>query len=186
MSRGFVKVRARIAAGTAAIFFAAIGAAPALQAAENSSHSNSTNAAAELSGLPDVVARGLEGYARGGAEAALAAWVAGGPLQSDDFVAAQAGGLHRIENFYGKYQGYEPIRVLQIAPRLKTVYLAMYFEKGAAFCYLLCYQTKDGQWVVSDFDGSTSPRKILPEYGGGAIWAGAASDAGAGGGGGRE
>lgn len=157
-------------------------ASAASDAAENRASQNpgAAIAASELSGVPDVVTRGLEGYLRGGAEAALETWVAGGPLQSDEFVAAQAAGLHRIENFYGKYQGYEPIRVLQIAPRLKTVYLAMYFEKGAAFCYLLCYQTEEGRWVVSDFDGSTSPRKILPEYGGGAVWAGAASDAGVG------
>lgn len=132
----------------------------------------------EAVSMPDVVMRGLEAYGRTGAEAAVAAWVAGGPLQSDEFVAAQAGGLHQIENFYGAYQDYEPIRVLQITPRLKTVYLAMHFEKGAAFCYLLCYQTSGGQWVVSDFDGSTSPRKILPEYGGGAAWTGTNLSAG--------
>lgn len=115
--------------------------------------------------LPEVVLKGLEGYARADAETALRAWVDGGPLDSDEFVAAQASGLHRIEAFYGKYKGYEPIRVQAITPRLKAVYLAMYFEKGAAFCYLLCFKADGSRWVVSDFDGSTSPRRILPEYG---------------------
>lgn len=114
---------------------------------------------------PDVVSQGFEAYARVGAEAALQAWVADGPLQSDEFIASQAGGLHRIEAFYGKYQSYDLIRVQAITPRLRAVYVTMYFEKGPAFCYMLCYQTAAGRWVVSDFDGSTSPRRILPEYG---------------------
>jgi hypothetical protein len=121
--------------------------------------------AAAAADCPDVVSRGFEAYARAGAEAALQAWVADGPLQSDEFVASQAGGLHRIEAFYGKYQSYDQIRVQAITPRLRAVYLTMYFEKGPAFCYMLCYQTAGGKWVVSDFDGSTSPRRILPEYG---------------------
>jgi hypothetical protein len=115
--------------------------------------------------LPDVVARGLAGYAKDGAEAAVRAWVAGGPLESDEFVVSQASGLKRIETFYGAYQGYDLIRSQEITPRLKAVYLTMYFEKGPAFCYLLCYQTASGGWAVSDFDGSTSPRRILPEFG---------------------
>jgi len=115
--------------------------------------------------LPDVVMRGLAGYAKDGAEAAVRAWVAGGPLESDEFVASQAAGLRRIEEFYGVYQGYDLIRAQEITPRLKAVYLTMYFEKGPAFCYLLCYQTASGGWVVGDFDGSTTPRRILPEFG---------------------
>lgn len=115
--------------------------------------------------LPPVVLSGFEAYTRDGAEAAMRAWVAGGPLESDEFVSAQAGGLRRIENFYGKYQGYEPIRVQAISPRLKVAYVSMYFEKGPAFCYLLCFLTPSGAWVVSDFDGSTTPRRILPEFG---------------------
>ncbi len=129
--------------------------------------------------LPEVVMQGLEGYMRADAETALKAWVAGGPLDSDEFVAAQASGLHRIEEFYGKYKGYEPIRVAAITPRLKAVYLAMYFEKGAAFCYMLCFKSDGGRWIVSDFDGSTTPRRILPEYG--AVAAPMASGPGAGG-----
>ncbi len=80
-------------------------------------------------------------------------------------MASQASGLKRIEAFYGAYQGYDLIRSQEITPRLKAVYLTMYFEKGPAFCYLLCYQTASGGWVVGDFDGSTSPRRILPEFG---------------------
>ena len=128
--------------------------------------SGSVAADAALS-LPEVVTRGFEQYARSGAEAALQAWVAGGPLQSDEFVSSQAGGLHRIEVFFGKYQGYDLIRVSPVTARLKAVYTVLNFEKGPAFCYMLCYQTSGGGWVVSDFDGSTSPRRILPEYGAG-------------------
>jgi hypothetical protein len=116
-------------------------------------------------GLPDVVMQGMAQYAHAGAEAALQTWVAGGPLETEEYVQSQARGLHRIEAFFGKYQGYETIRVSEITPRIRAVYLVMNFEKGPAFCYMLCYQTQSGKWVVSDFDGSTSPRRILPEYG---------------------
>ena len=115
--------------------------------------------------LPDIVSRGFDLYAQAGAEAALRAWVAGGPLDSADFVASQAAGLHRIETFFGKYQGFESIRTQSVTPGIRAVYTVLHFEKGPAFCYMLCYQTGSGGWVISDFDGSTSPRKILPEYG---------------------
>lgn len=115
--------------------------------------------------VPDIVGAGLERYMAEGAEAAIRAWVAGGPLESDEFVALQSSGLHRIEDFYGKFEGSDLIRIQELTPRLRAVYLTLYFEKGSAFCYLLCYQTTSGAWVVSDFDGSNSPRRILPEYG---------------------
>lgn len=121
--------------------------------------------AADASSVPDIIGRGLQAYAEDGAEAAIRAWVAGGPLDTDEFAMTQASGLRRIESFYGKYQAAEHIRTSEITPRLRAVYLTLYFEKGAAFCYLLCYRTSVGDWVVGDFDGSTSPRRILPEFG---------------------
>lgn len=114
---------------------------------------------------PEVVGRGLAAYADEGADAAIRAWIAGGPLDTPEFAAVQASGLRRIESFYGRYQAAELIRAEDITPRLKAVYIALYFERGPAFCYMLCYQTATGDWVVGDFDGSTSPRRILPEYG---------------------
>jgi hypothetical protein len=115
--------------------------------------------------IPDIIGAGLERYMAEGAEAAIRAWVAGGPLESEEFVQLQSSGLHRIEDFYGKFEGSDLIRAQELTPRLRAVYLTLYFEKGSAFCYLLCYQTASGSWVVSDFDGSNSPRRILPEYG---------------------
>lgn len=111
--------------------------------------------------LPRVIEEGLNAYASGGAEAAVAAWLKGGPGEGERVAEAEADKFKRMERFFGRYKSYESIDTKDIGKSSKVIYLALNFERGAIFASFIVYKT-DKDWVVTGWDTNTKPQLIFP------------------------
>ena len=112
-------------------------------------------------GLPPVILSGLDAYTLEGAEAAIKAWIKGGPNESDTTLPILTETFSQVEKTYGRYLGYEVISVKNLTASSKLIYLQMNYEKGPFFCRFLCYKHAES-WIVSGrlaFD--TDPQKIM-------------------------
>ena len=112
-------------------------------------------------GLPAIIISGLDAYTLEGAEAAIKAWIKGGPSESDSTLPILTETFSQVEKSYGRYLGYEVMSIKTLASNSKLVYLQMNFEKGPFFCRFLCYRHADA-WIVSGrlaFD--TDPQKVM-------------------------
>lgn len=115
----------------------------------------------EDEGLPAIIISGLDAYTLEGAEAAVKAWIKGGPNESDPNILTIVDTFKEVESRYGLYTGHEVISIKILTPSSKLVYLQMNYEKGPFFCRFLSYRHA-GTWVVSGrlaFD--TDPQKIM-------------------------
>ena len=116
---------------------------------------------AKENGIPDILLRGLVTYKAKGADAAMTAWIKGSPIEGDKTALSQANIFRQIESLYGAYIGYDLIRIVDITPSSKLVYIQMNFEKGPVFASFLCYLKKT-EWIIENLDFNTAPDKILP------------------------
>ena len=97
--------------------------------------------------LPGIIQSGLAAYSIGGPKAAVNAWVKGGPLEDDKQSAPQPEVFEAFERLYGKHKSSEMIVSKDIGATSKIVYLAMNFERGAAFASFLVCQA-GSNWVA--------------------------------------
>ena len=113
------------------------------------------------SALPAVITAGVEAYRAEGAQAALNAWLKGGPLEGEKQAQSQAGALIQIEAFYGKFQRAHSLGTF--APSLNTtlVYLQLDYEKGPVFGKFLTYKPGEKETIVQ-LTFHTDPDQVLP------------------------
>jgi len=119
--------------------------------------------AAEPSGTArGLVERGLAAYLKGGATDAIKTWIRGSALEGNTQATTQANSLRQIEDFYGKPQGITVLKEATIAPRVKTIYFTINYEKGVAFSRFNEYQKTDGTWIVTSFLFHTEASQVFP------------------------
>ncbi len=112
--------------------------------------------------IPPVVLYGLKVYRAESPEAAFKTWIVGGPLEGDVSFLNQATSLFRqTESHYGKYREFDLIKVVDLTPTTKIIYLQMNFQKGPLFARFVCYRT-ELNWVIATMDFHTRAELILP------------------------
>lgn len=112
-------------------------------------------------GIPPVVLSGLDAYKEGGAEAAFNAWLSGSPSEGDKSALSQANIFRQVETLYGAYQGFDPIKIVNLTPKTTLVYLQINFQKGPLFASFLCYREVDN-WIIPMLTFNTEVEKIIP------------------------
>lgn len=119
-------------------------------------------AEAQQKGPLGPVEAGLDAYRSGGAEAAVRAWLRGGPLEGDTNAMAQANMLKSIEAFYGGYRSYELVAEREIGASTRFAFLIMSYEKGPLFGrFILFRQAED--WTIVQFQVHTDPGEVWPD-----------------------
>jgi len=113
------------------------------------------------SSVPDVVSKGFDAYNKSFSDA-VDAWFTDSPLNKDlatktNFMSALSG----FETGYGKYIGWELVKVVTLTPSTSIVYAVLKFEKGPVWMAFMCYKPKD-QWIVSSMNLNQNPQPILP------------------------
>jgi hypothetical protein len=112
--------------------------------------------------LPKVIQFGLETYKSEGPEAAVKAWVKGGPYDGNREVAAgQANILRQAQGVYGTYRGYELIHEQGISTSVRVFYLTLNFERGPVFSRFIVYRSEQGSMVTA-LNFSVKPEDIIP------------------------
>ncbi|MGH9587535.1 MAG: hypothetical protein ACRD3F_11325 [Acidobacteriaceae bacterium] len=111
--------------------------------------------------VPDVVLAGLQAYKNGGAQAAVQAWIKGGPLDGSADASSDVRALDQIQQAYGGYRSCDVIHAGDLTRRIRVIYLAMYFERGPLFAKFVVYRT-GATWVLTSFKFNSDADAILP------------------------
>lgn len=113
--------------------------------------------------IPSLLKTGFDKYATDGPRAAIESWSKGSTLDGSKEVLSQANKFKQIEDFYGKYVGYELVRNSQISESTSACLVNIKYEKGNLFSAFYLYRKPDGQQVVTTFNFHTVATEIWPE-----------------------
>ena len=111
--------------------------------------------------IPPVIQAGLSVYASGGADPALAVWRRAGPLEEDKKAIAEGEDFKEMVRAFGHYRSYELIEAKEVCRTSRVFYLAVNYERGAAFLSFVAFKaSKD--WVVQNLEFNVRPDVIMP------------------------
>ena len=113
--------------------------------------------------IPPVLKNGFDSYQKEGAKAAIEAWTKGSGVEGSREALSQANNFKQIEDFYGKYIGYELVEQNSISERSSVCLIDIFFEKGNVFSKFFLYKKPDGQIVVTTFNFHTNAEAIWPK-----------------------
>jgi len=111
--------------------------------------------------LPKIIQFGLDTYKSEGPEAAVKAWVKGGPFDGTKDPFTQLSLLREIQQSYGSYTGFEVIRFQDISASVRLYYLTLNFERGPVFGRFVVYRSQQGS-VLTAVNFSAKPEEIVP------------------------
>ena len=109
-----------------------------------------------------LIESGVVAYKQGGPDAAIKAWIKGSALEGNPAVLTQANVLRQIQDFYGNPVGWDIVKEYEAGPRTRIDYIALNFEKGAAYAKFQMYQTDGGAWIVTSFIFNTEANQVFP------------------------
>ncbi len=114
--------------------------------------------------VPGAVAAGFDAYeSKGGANAAIATWLADGPLARAVDTQSLVDKLRRIERICGTFRGYRTIHVAAITESTRLAFLEVDYRRCPVFSRFVAYKGSAG-WVVTELTLNTKPEKVLPEF----------------------
>ena len=97
----------------------------------------------DFSKIPPIIFEGMHQLGDQKPEDAEKAWFRGS--QYEDRPAS--GELRSILESCGKFQGFDPVSVQDLTPRLRVIYLALNFERQPKIVKFVVYKTLDG-WIL--------------------------------------
>lgn len=118
-------------------------------------------AAQESGEVPKIILSGFDAYKAEGPDAALKAWVKGGPVDGSKDALSQANVLRQVQDYYGTYKAFDLIRVRTLTPTTRILYFVIDFEKGPLFAKFIAYRTDQG-WIITYFTFNTKDEIIIP------------------------
>ncbi len=111
--------------------------------------------------VPEVVTKGFEAYKKSSADA-INAWYVGSPMEKNSEARLTFGNnLANFEKGYGKYLGWELVKVVPITASTEIVYAVIKYEKGPIWVAFDCYKAAD-QWVLPSIRLQTNAQGLLP------------------------
>lgn len=99
--------------------------------------------------IPKIIQFGLETYKSEGPEAAIKAWLKGGPYDGNRDVIGQASILRQAQGVYGAYRGFEVIGMQNISASVRVVNLTLNFDRGPVFSRFVVYRTDQGAMITA-------------------------------------
>lgn len=104
----------------------------------------------------------MDAYKDNGPDEAVRAWIKGSALEGSKEALSQANILRQVQDYYGRFQGFETVNSREISPRTRVDYLVIDYDKGPLFAKFISYRT-DGGWVLVNFVFNTKEEQILPQ-----------------------
>jgi len=123
----------------------------------NPAFSSSTN-------LPSIIESGFTQYSEAGPKEAIEAWTKGSAVEGSKEALAQANNFRQIQDFYGKYIGFEFIGSNTISDSTSVIFINIKYEKGNVFSTFYCYKNSDKKTVINNFNFHTKAEAVWPEY----------------------
>jgi len=113
--------------------------------------------------VPAIVMQGFETYKNQGAEAALKAWIKGGPLEKKSDLTPTKNQLKTIEDYFGSYKTYHVIFMSTPSESTKIIYLIMDYEAGPLFAHFTAFKGEEG-WHIVRLNFHTDVEHIWPSF----------------------
>lgn len=112
--------------------------------------------------LPPLLKSGFDMYAKEGPKAAIESWTRGSAIEGRKETLSQDEVFRKLEEFYGKYVGYEFVRKHRITSSTSTYLINIKYEKGNLYSIFYLYKRPDGNLVVTTFNVHTDPQDFWP------------------------
>jgi len=106
---------------------------------------------------------GFDSYQKEGAKSALEAWTKGSGMEGSREALSEANKFKQIEDFYGKYIGYEVVKEITISKRSSVYLIDIFFEKGNVFSKFFLYEKQNGQFAITTFNFHTNAEAVWPK-----------------------
>ena len=120
-----------------------------------------TQSAAQVQ-LPPAVERGLHALEAGRPDSAVIEWTKTWTSPDDNQKRDQlVASFRRLAEIAGAVRGYDIVRVIDLTPHLRRVYILLLCEIQPAYVMLVAYQPA-GQWRVTAVNWNTDQDKVLP------------------------
>ncbi|HEV2045056.1 MAG TPA: hypothetical protein VGQ95_00480 [Chthoniobacterales bacterium] len=120
---------------------------------------------AETLNPPQLVTQGLQLAQFGGLLSAIDFWAQFPPLNqnySPEQRLKVTREVERLQNGFGPVKSHSILAIDEINSQQKTVWVALYYERGVFYLRLQCYHSPEN-WVVTEFSFNSNPHKLLPE-----------------------
>jgi hypothetical protein len=109
-----------------------------------------------------IVASGFAAFQKNGQLAAIDSWLAGSARETDDdFQDQVAARMNRVQRFLGRNVGFETVRAVRLTLSTERIYVAVKFEKGAAWMSFDCFKSEKN-WIITRLAFETNATLILP------------------------
>lgn len=112
--------------------------------------------------VPDLIKHGLSAYAQNGLNTALQVWLQNSLLDSATLLRSELAALKRADATFGRFESGEVMQVAIVTPRVRRVYLVLYYERAPVWAWFDLYRTRNGSEVISDVFFSPKVQVILP------------------------
>ena len=100
-------------------------------------------------------------YKEAGPEEFVRKLLEGGPMEGNKDALAQSSMLRSVETYYGKLESYELADSVDLASRIRTLYLAFNYENGPMFGAVTVFRGKNG-WHTITFNFHTEAARVWP------------------------
>lgn len=118
-------------------------------------------ASAQPSAIPPAVAQGLDSLIAGRNAAAVAVWGRAWTGSDTTQVATLLTSLEQIDELLGQATGYDLVKLFDIGPNLRQVYIVIRYDKQPLYARFLAYRPAR-EWKVNSVDWNTDATKVFP------------------------
>lgn len=108
--------------------------------------------------IPAPVITGLN-MLRGDCQKAFTLWTKSFKSADRDQLIASCSTLEQLG---GPIYGYDIVRVLEITPHLRRVYVVLLYQNQPIYLMLMAYKPGSGDWKIGAVIWNSDPDKILP------------------------
>ena len=114
--------------------------------------------------IPSILESGLKSYKESGPKAAIESWIKGSAIDGSKDALSQANMLRQIEDYFGKYQGYDLYKSNDLGPKSHLYLITMNYAKGVLFAKFFTYKPDNSEEIIQTFNFHTEVDQVWPSY----------------------
>ena len=112
--------------------------------------------------VPSPAAEGFDFLVRGQPDSTAAVWTATWVRPEDEPKRQQLlTSLQQLPGIVGHALGYDLIRIIDVTPHLRRVYVLLRCQRQPVYFLVVLYQPRD-RWTVNTLNWQTDPDQVLP------------------------
>lgn len=115
-------------------------------------------------GVPKSIKDGFVAYKADGPKSAIVTWIKGTSMEGSKEALSQANMFRQIEDYYGKYLGYDLFKSNPLGPKSNLYLFTINYERGVLFAKYFTYKSEENGEIVVNFKFHTEVDMVWPAY----------------------